>query len=120
MFDYVLCLHVHLLKLTGLEKVAEIGLLLGDIKFVFFGVLAGRNKHNSLVHSRQGLYSFLAFHDPFPQLLYPLPLLRTFLHMSLRDGGAGLREGVEVHEDLVSSLPRMEVINGEVEVVGSD
>ena len=114
MFDYVLSLHVHLLKLTGLQKVTEIGLLLGDIKLVFFGVLAGGNKHNGLVHSRQGLYSLLALHDPLPQLLYPLPLLRALLHMSLRDSGAGLREGVEVHKDLVSSLPRVEVINGEV------
>ena len=119
MLDYVLSLHVHLLKLTGLQEVTKIGLLLGDIKLVFFGVLTGGNKHNGLVQSRQGLYSLLALHDPLPQLFDPLPLLGALLHMSLRDGGTGLREGVEVHEDLVSSLPRVEVVNGEVEVVWS-
>ena len=40
--------------------------------------------------------------------------------MSLGDGGGCLAEGMEVHKDLVSCLSGVEVIDGEIEVVGCD
>ena len=40
--------------------------------------------------------------------------------MPLRDSGGCLGKGMEVHEDLISSLPLVEVVDGKIEIVRGD
>ena len=40
--------------------------------------------------------------------------------MSLRNSGSSLTEGMKVHEDLIPSLSRVDIVDREVKVVGSD
>ena len=55
-----------------------------------------------------------------PHLLDSLSLLCAFFHVALGYCRAGLGECVKIHEDLVSGFAGVEIVDGEVEVVGSD
>ncbi len=103
-----------------LKIVTELGLLLLCIEIIFGWVLAGRHKDDGLVQSRQCLHPLLASQDSLPQGLDSLVLFLAFLHVAFRDVGGGVGESVEVEEDLISRLLLMDVVDGEVEVVGSD
>lgn len=102
------------MHLAVLEKVTETWLFLLDVKLVFSRELSGRHKNDSLVQAIQRIDSFFAFQDTLPDSLNSWALFFAFLHVSLRNRGGGLTQGMEVHEDLVPSLSGVEVINWEI------
>lgn len=103
-----------------LQEIAELRLFFFGFELILVGVLTRRNKDYGLIQSRQAFYSLLASHDPVPQSGYSVVLVLAFLHVPLGNRASSVGQGMEVEDDLIPGLPFMDVVNREVEVVGSD
>lgn len=103
-----------------LQEIAELRLLFFCLELILVGVLTRRYKDYGLIQSRQAFYSLLAFHYPVPQGRYSVVLVLAFLHVPIRNRAGCVGQSMEVEDDLIPGLPFMDVVNGEVEVVGSD